>query len=104
MKDLVLITGYKEVNFTTENKENIDMVKISYLTKLNGEAIGMIPSQITFKDNEKKNILESLKSVPGLYNAEYGVVPGKNNKPQLCVVGFEFVKNIDLKSLFIEKQ
>lgn len=103
MKDLVVITGYKETIFTTDKNENIDMIKVSYLTKQNGEAIGFLPNQLTFRDDSKKEVINSLDCVPGLYNAEYGVVPGKNNKPQLTVIGFSFVKPIDLKLLFNEK-
>ncbi len=100
MKDNVIIIGYKDTEFENDKKEKISLIKVSYLTKNNGEAVGYLPSQTTFKDLDKQRILQSLDCVPGLFEAEYGVVPGKNNKPELKVISFNFVKPIQISNLF----
>lgn len=105
MQDTVLVTGFKLTNFTVKEKgeedKTIDMMKVSYLTKNSGSnAIGSLPSQINFMDESKTEMVGKMIKVPGLYNVEYAMVPGKNNKPQLEIVDFEFVKEVDLKPLF----
>lgn len=108
MKDNIIITGYKDMCFTTgegKDKSEVDFLKLSCLTSNSGiDSIGYLPTQYTYMGKDKVNILGSLKEVPGLYEAEYSVVPGKNNKPSLQVVGFIFVKPIDLKSCFDSKK
>ena len=104
MKDTVLVTGYKVQKFTVKEKDvekEIDMMKVSFLTKFSGiDAIGSLPSQITFMDEQKAMMSKHIDKVPGLYDVEYAMVPGKNNKPQMQIVDFSFVKEVDLKPLF----
>ena len=105
MQDTVLVTGFKLTNFTVKEKgeedKTIDMMKVSYLTKNSGlQAIGILPSQINFLDEKKTEMLGKINKVPALYSVEYCMVPGKNNKPQLEIVDFEFIKEVDLKPLF----
>lgn len=104
MQDTVLVTGFKLQNFTVKEKDEektIDMMKVSFLTKFSGvDAFGSLPSQITFMDKQKQEMASKISKVPGLYTVEYAMVPGKNNKPQMQIVDFTFVKEVDLKPLF----
>lgn len=104
MQDTVLVTGFKTTKFTTnENGEEktIDMMKVSYLTKFSGaDAIGSLPCQINFMNDQKQEMASKIVKVPGVYTVDYAMVPGKNNKPQMQIVDFTFVKEVDLKPLF----
>jgi len=104
MMEKVLITGYKDMCFESgegDKKQTVDFVKLSLLTKNSGvDAIGYCPTQVTYMDLKKKEVLGSLKDIPGVYEAEYGMMPGKGNKPSLQLIGFTFVKSIDLSSMF----
>lgn len=102
LKDnFVIVTGYKDMNFEDKDGKSIDMIKISFLSQNNGnDSVGFLPIQQSFMDDDKKEILTSLKNVPGLYKAEYDIVPGKNNRATLTIVGFTYVKDVDLKTLF----
>lgn len=104
MKDLVIVTGYKDMCFETKNEgktEEVDFLKLTCLTQNSGaDAIGYLPMQMTYMGADKKKISKVINEVPGVYEAEYAMVPGKNNKPQLQIVGFSFVKPVDFKSLF----
>lgn len=104
MQDTVLVTGYTVKKFTVEEnkeKKEIDMMKVSYLTKFSGvDAIGSLPTQITFMNEQKSMMAKRIDRVPGLYNVEYAMVPGKNNKPSMQIVDFTFIQDVDLKPLF----
>lgn len=101
MKDYVIVTGYKDMSFTNDKKEDVDFLKLSCLTQNSGvDAIGYLPMQMNYMGKDKARILGSIKEVPALYEAEYGMIPGKNNKPQLQIVGFNFLKPVDLSSMF----
>lgn len=103
MKEKVIITGYKEMCFESgegDKKQTVDFIKLSLLTSNSGaDAIGCLPTQVTYMDEAKANVSKSLSEVPGLYEAEYAMIPGKNNKPSLEMVGFTFIKSVDLHSL-----
>lgn len=102
MNETVLVTGYRPTKFATkENGEEktIDMIKVSYLTKFS-DSKGHLPLQVVFMDDQKPVVLSQLTKVPGLYDVQYAMVPGKNNKPTMQVVGFSYVKDVDLKPLF----
>jgi len=104
MKDMVIVTGYKDMCFTvTEGKEDkeLDMLKLTCIAKNNGkDAVGYLPMQLTYMDDKKKEISKALTFIPGLYEAEYAMVPGKNNKPSLEIVGFTAVKQLDFNPMF----
>ena len=104
MKDFVIVTGYKDMCFNVpDGKETkqLDMLKLTCISKNNGQdAIGYLPMQLTYMDEKKIEISKSLTFVPGLYEAEYAMVPGKNNKPSLEIVGFTAVKKLDFNPLF----
>lgn len=95
----VLITGYKSYDFKNEGGEQVQGCKISYLgnkPSIKTGEIGWTPMQVTCKNN----ILVDVTEVPGLYNAEFEMVPGRNNKPELAIIGFDLIKPIRLEELF----
>jgi hypothetical protein len=100
----VIITGYKPMEFpNTQTGEIIDMVKVTYFSAVTGkDAVGYLPLQSSYVNENKKEIMKMINRVPALYSVNYGMVPGKNNKPTLEVTGFTFIKDIDFKSLFIK--
>jgi hypothetical protein len=105
MKDYVIVTGYKDMCFETDKKEEVDFMKLSCLTRNSGaDSIGYLPMQMTYMGKDKVKIQQCIKEVPGLYEAEYSMVPGKNNKPSLQIVGFNFVNGLDIASLFNVKK
>lgn len=97
--DDVIIIGYKTYEFTNDDKQIVSGSKISYISKtgrLVENEVGHLPIQVTVPIE----FVKTLKEIPGLYKPVYSVVPGKNNKPQLSIVNFEFIKKIDLVSLY----
>lgn len=104
MKDMVIVTGYKDMCFTVKENgadKQLDMLKLTCISKSSGsDAIGYLPIQLNYMDERKKEIAKSLTFIPGLYEAEYGMVPGKNNKPSLEIIGFSPVKQLDFNPLF----
>lgn len=99
MKDVVVITGYKDMCFESgqgKEKQEVDFVKITCLTKNNGsDSVGYLPLQLSYTDKKKSEILKQLPVVPALYNAEYAMVPGKNNSAKLEIVGFELIRPLE---------
>ena len=44
--------------------------------------------------------ISNLREVPGVYEIKFDMVPGKNNKPELVITGFDFVKSVDINNIF----
>lgn len=95
----VLITGVKSYNFTNDAGEKIEGAKVSYLgskpSVKQGET-GFTPMQITCN----KEILSGICNLPGIYDADFEMVPGRNNKPELAITSFSFLHDVDIPSLF----
>jgi len=94
-----IILGTKSYNFENDKKEKISGAKISYIleNKSTKESEnGYLPLQASVK----LEILGQLKEVPGVYDVQFGMVPGKNNKPTLDITGFNFIKPVDLSNLY----
>lgn len=101
MEELMIVTGYKDINFKDSNDNEIDMIKLTCFSKNPGnDAIGFLPLQLVYRDQQKKDVCRSLTRVPGLYRAKYSMIPGKNNKPTLEITEFEYVNDIDFATLF----
>lgn len=102
MKEKVVITGYKDMCFESgegDNKQTVDFIKLTLLTSNSGQdAVGYLPTQVTYMGEEKTKISKSITDVPGLYDAEYAMIPGKNNKASLEIIGFTFLKPVDIHS------
>lgn len=96
----VLITGVRSYDFEDKDGRKIDGAKVSYLgekSSVKQNETGFTPMQISVK----KELLQELETIPGVYNLDFDMVPGKNNKPELAIVGFEFLKEVDIPSLFL---
>jgi hypothetical protein len=96
----VIVTGLKTYGFTNkETGQFLEGVKVSYLSEERAKGQnenGYLPLQSSLN----LSVLESFKEVPGIYNVNYAMVPGKGNKPTLAVTGFEFLKSVDFVPLF----
>lgn len=98
----VLITGYKTYSFQNQQNELISGAKISYLSEVKTSKqneLGYLPIQASVN----LECISTLKEVPGLYEINFDMVPGKNNKPELVITGFNFLKSVDLPILFSGK-
>lgn len=94
-----IILGTKSYSFTNDDGQVVEGAKISYIlenksTKNNEK--GFLPLQTTVK----LETLDSVKVVPGLYDIAFGMVPGKNNKPQLDITGFTLIKEVNFDGLY----
>ena len=95
----VLITGYKTYNFQNQQNELISGAKISYLSEMKSSKqneLGYLPIQASVN----LECISNLKEVPGVYEIKFDMVPGKNNKPELVITGFDFVKSVDINNIF----
>lgn len=96
----VIVTGYRTFSFEDEKSgKKLEGVKVSFLGKHKASSTneyGHLPLQSTVD----LSLLDSFKEVPGIYEAESEMVPGKGNKPTLAIIGFEFIKGVDLNALF----
>lgn len=93
MEDKILILGIKPYNFMNkETGELISGTKVSYISKFKDEN-GHLPIQISVSDLIAKDIT----TIPGVYNCNYAMLPGKNNKPTPTIIGFKFVSLYDFK-------
>ena len=95
----VIVTGYKTYSFTNDNGQVLEGVKVSYISshKSKGQnENGYLPMQSSLN----LEALEDFKDIPGLYDVNYQMVPGKGNKPTVVIGGFTFVKPVDLGNLF----
>ncbi|NFL40095.1 hypothetical protein [Clostridium botulinum] len=101
MDNLVLITGYKKYNFKNDSGEQVKGAKLTYIPEARDitdvNVVGYLPLQATINDD---SIINGLVEVPGLYEAKYKMIPGKNNKAEIKLTGFEFVQPCDFKSCF----
>lgn len=94
MGDKILILGIKPYNFVNkETGEVISGTKVSYISNHKSEH-GHLPIQISIKDD---NTVKNITKVPGVYNCNYAMLPGKNNKPTPTIIGFEFISSYEFK-------
>ncbi|MDP4179113.1 MAG: hypothetical protein Q8900_12335 [Bacillota bacterium] len=96
----VLILGHaKPFNFQTDGGDRLTGVKVSYInayTSLKAGEEGHTPLQLTLNPL----VLQQMVEFPAIYEVEYSMIPGKNNKPEPTISRFQFVKKVDLSSLF----
>ncbi len=98
--DRVIILGHgKPYDFKNDLNEQVKGVKISYINQNSCNQVG-IKGYTPFQVSLDPIVLNDLKSVPGVYDVEYGMKPGKNNKPEAVVTSFKFVKELELSPLF----
>lgn len=97
MEEKVLILGYKSYNFT--NKDTGEVIS--------GTKVSFVSSNVSNSDNEKgllpiqisvnEELAKGLMSAPAVYKVKYGMLPGKGNKPNISIIGFEFVNNYEFE-------
>lgn len=96
----VLLTSVKPFDFTNTEETRMEGAKISYLGNKPSVKVGETgfpPMQITVK----KELLNDIQDIPAIYDAEFEMVSGKNNKPELAITGFKYKKSVDLSKLFL---
>lgn len=94
MKSNILVLGVKGYNFEKDGKQ-FSGAKMTYVSQLTNEedTFGVLPLQ----QNVDLSFAKSLKSnIPGIFEAEYGIISGKNNQPTLTIVNLIPVKSIDI--------
>lgn len=95
----VLLLNAKEYDFKSDNGQ-VKGVKISYLTKENGEDVkGYPPIQSTISNSDIKTL--GISELPGLYEADFTFVPGKNNAPTIQLSKFDLLSKVDFQKLFV---
>lgn len=95
----VIVTGLKTYSFKKDDGQVLEGVKVSYIAREMAKGQnekGYLPLQSSLN----LQCLNDFKEIPGVYDVNYDMVPGKGNKPTLAITGFNFVKGIDLEGLF----
>lgn len=95
----VIILGAKTYRFENDKKEIVEGAKVSYLSEMMStktNEVGYMPLQSSIN----LQTFSELKDIPGLYEVKYDMIPGRNNKPTLELVGFDFIKKVSLENLF----
>lgn len=95
----VIVTGLKTYRFTKDNGEFLEGVKVSFISSVRAKGQnenGYLPLQSSLDLSQ----VETFKEIPGLYNANYEMIPGKGNKPTLSLTSFDFIKGVDINGLF----
>lgn len=95
----VMVVGLKTYNFENQQGQKIEGAKVSYISDLESNKsneVGYLPIQASVP----LNLVTSLKEIPGIYEVKYDMVPGRNNKPEVTVVGFDFINSCDFLGLF----
>lgn len=91
----VILLGAKIYDFEG-NEGRISGSKLSYIlpdVQSQDGFIGNPPIQVSLQEN----ITPSLVEVPGVYDFEFTMVPGKNNTPTMKLQSINFVNGIDFK-------
>ncbi len=99
MSKVIVLGHSKPYDFKQDNGDRLQGVKISYINSKpsvkDGE-VGFTPIQVTVNPS----VLGDLKELPGLYDVSFEMVAGRNNKPEIAVTGFDFIKAVDMQLLF----
>ena len=97
-KNNALVTAINPYNFRTEDNREMSGVSMEFLMTENlhpcsdGDAKGLK----IMKDSLEYGMKDKFLAVPGMYELSFKMVPAKNNKPQLRVVGASFVGGVEL--------
>lgn len=95
----VMVVGLKSYSFENDQKQRVEGARVSYLTPIESNKsneVGYLPLQVTIP----VNMISSFSEVPGIYDVNFDMVPGRNNKPEIAITGFDFVKSVDYLGLF----
>ena len=94
-----LVVGVKSYSFQNEQGQKIEGAKVSYLTSLEStknNEVGFLPMQVSIP----LNMLSQVNNVPALYDVKFDMIPGRNEKPEFVVSGFEYLNEVDYLGLF----
>lgn len=94
-----LVVGVKTYSFQNEQGQKIEGARVSYLTNIQStksNEVGFLPMQTSVP----LNMINQVSVVPGIYDIKFDMVPGRNNKPEVVVSGFEFLNQVDYLGLF----
>lgn len=90
--DRVIVLGHgKPYDFNSDQNERLVGVKISYIEKSPTCGLGVkgyLPLQISLDPL----CLNDIKDLPGIYDVDYSMKPGKNNAPVATITSFKFIK------------
>lgn len=90
----VLLLSLKTYDFTNDKNERVQGAKISYVMteKVQEDGLcGFPPIQTSINNETYKKI----SAVPGLYDFQFEMKPGKNNKAEMFLKDVNFVQEID---------
>lgn len=92
----VLILSAKSYDFTNDDNERLCGTKISYLVdqQADDDCLGFPPMSATLT---KQDLMGQVKTVPAIYNIDFTLKSGKNNKAELVLSKLELVKPFELK-------
>lgn len=94
MEEKILIIGKNNPYSFVDEKTGqvIEGQKISYLSSQKNEN-GHLPIQVSLS----LELAKKVDKAPGVYNAKFAMVPGKQNKPTITLVDLTFLTSYDLK-------
>lgn len=97
METQVIILGHgRPYDFKNGKNEEVKGVKVSYINtypSIDGQTRGFLPFQETFDPC----VLGDLKEIPGVYDATWAMMPGKDNKPVSKIVALKLVKKYNFE-------
>jgi hypothetical protein len=91
MNKIIVLGHSKPYDFLTDNKERLMGAKVTFINSIPNQEDGVrgfLPLQLTVDPL----ILDDLKELPGIYDVEYTMRPGKNNMPVATISSFKLVK------------
>jgi len=91
MEKVIVLGHSKPYDFTNETNERLTGVKVTFINGVPSEqpgCVGFLPLQISLDPS----VLDELKDLPGIYEVNYAMKPGKNNMPVATISSFKFVK------------
>jgi hypothetical protein len=99
-KNNALVTAVSWYDFTNDRKEavsgmSLEFIMTEILNPIVGED-GRTKGYNSMKDSMEYGMKDNFVSVPGMYELSFKMIPTKNNKPQLKVVGAKFIGEVVL--------
>lgn len=96
--DRVLILAARRYSFKDETSGRlVEGTTVNYVT---GDAQESADSRglATLTISGPLDVMASLRDLPGVYEVDFKQRPGKNGRPQLQLVGVQFVRALDVAS------
>lgn len=98
----VLVLGVKSYDFKNDAGEKVAGTKVYYVTNDAIEGVEGYPPMCVTVGSDVFPVL------PGIYNFDFSMKQGKNNKPELVVVDSNFVSHVSIvdsdSQLFIDSK